>query len=285
MRFISTGSLIVFVMISPIVLAQENESPDVMVLDGFLTPYREVEIGSNSVGVIESIPVERGDFVQKGDIVAQLDSRLERANLLLVKARFEILTTIDLWQTRRDFAEREYLRNQDLYQKEATTFYALDEAETNWRIAEKELQNAVDQHRLAELEYKQAQVLVERRIIRTPINGVVTDRFLSEGERVEQEPIVKIAQIDPLNVEVIAPTDIWGRVEKGMIAEIVPELPVAGRLTAAVVIVDQVLEAASGTFGIRLELANPYRRLPSGLRCQVRLPIKKQAPIQIDVPQ
>ena len=55
-----------------------------------------------------------------------------------------------------------------------------------------------------------------------------------------------------------------------MRAELTPELSNAGVQVASVTIVDRVVDATSGTFGVRLELPNTDHALPSGLRCRVR---------------
>ncbi len=65
-----------------------------------------------------------------------------------------------------------------------------------------------------------------------------------------------------------------GKVKVGMKAEVRPESPVGGVHLGLVTVVDRVLDAASGTFGVRLELPNPKYRLPAGLRCKVRFPTK-----------
>ena len=111
---------------------------------------------------------------------------------------------------------------------------------------------------------------MKRRIIRSPVSGVVVERLMSPGERVEEETILKIAQIDPLRVEVILPSSAFGRVKVGMRAAVVPEFPSDTVHVAPVTIVDRVVDAASGTFGVRLELPNPDHEIPVGLHCQVR---------------
>ena len=60
-----------------------------------------------------------------------------------------------------------------------------------------------------------------------------------------------------------------------MIATIVPELPQYGEHPATVTIVDKVIDAASSTFGVRLELPNAEQQIPSGMRCQVRFDINE----------
>jgi hypothetical protein len=58
-----------------------------------------------------------------------------------------------------------------------------------------------------------------------------------------------------------------------MKAEVQPEEPIGGTYPATVTVVDRVLDAASGTFGARLEIYNPNNKLPAGLKCKIRFPI------------
>ena len=81
---------------------------------------------------------------------------------------------------------------------------------------------------------------------------------------------MKVAQIHPLRVEVIAPVTLFGKITFDTLAEILPEATVNGTYTAKVTVVDRVVDAASGTFGVRLDLPNPNYRLPAGLKCKVR---------------
>jgi multidrug efflux pump subunit AcrA (membrane-fusion protein) len=117
---------------------------------------------------------------------------------------------------------------------------------------------------------KRAQAILARRSIRSPIDGVVVERYVSPGEYVNTQPLLRVAQIDPLRIEVIVPSQIFGSISPGMRASIIPELAVYGEHEATVTIVDRVIDAASSTFGVRLELPNPEARIPSGLKCVVR---------------
>jgi multidrug efflux pump subunit AcrA (membrane-fusion protein) len=90
------------------------------------------------------------------------------------------------------------------------------------------------------------------------------------GEYVGEKPIMTIAQIDPLNVEVVVPVSEYGTIKKDMRAEVRPESPVGGVYMGKVTIVDRVVNAASGSFGVRVELPNHNLAIPSGLKCIVR---------------
>ncbi len=121
------------------------------------------------------------------------------------------------------------------------------------------------------LQLEQARASLARRTIRSPISGFVVERLMSPGEVVDEETILTIAEVDPLRVEVILPTHLFGSVAPGESVEIVPEPPLDQPHIAEVAIVDRVLDGASGTFGVRLLLPNPDHDLPGGLRCQARL--------------
>jgi len=239
-------------------------------LDGFIEPSLVVNVGSSVSGIIESLEVDRGDIVKKDQILARLNSGIEQANVNLIKTRSELMATIGLKKARVEFATREHQRRSELSKKGIIPDYELDEAETNLVIARHELQETEEQQQISLLELKQAEAILERRVIRSPLNGIVVERYLSPGELVSDGPLFRLSQLDPLNVEVIAPVSMLGLVKAGKKAEVRPENPVDKVYVGRVTIVDQVVDAASGTFGIRIELRNKNYALPAGLKCRVR---------------
>jgi membrane fusion protein, multidrug efflux system len=90
----------------------------------------------------------------------------------------------------------------------------------------------------------------------------------------EQAPIMTIAQINPLNVEVFVPIALYGAINIGMEAIVFGEQPVGGQYTATVDVIDPVIDSRSDTFGIRLVLPNPDNKIPAGLRCKVEFPVR-----------
>lgn len=242
--------------------------------DGLIEPYRTIQIGSPTPGVLDEVRVDRGYRVKKGQVLARLQSEVERATMAYAEARAEILTTIRTSEVRLAYNIRTHDRLQKLYREDVTPLQEKDEAETNVALTELELAKAQEDLRLAELEYARAKAVVERMTIRSPISGIVTKRLMSPGEYVEDKTIVEVARIDPLNVEVFVPVEYLGAIKQGMTAAVIPKGPpeeaIGGPYTAKVVIVDKIVDAASGTFGVRLELPNPDYRLPAGLGCTVR---------------
>ncbi|NNL66140.1 MAG: efflux RND transporter periplasmic adaptor subunit, partial [Myxococcales bacterium] len=233
-------------------------------------PFELVELGSPVIGTIEHLHAERGDSVLAGQVVVELESDVERAARNLSKARARMNSAVQAGTASLDLGRRKKKRAEELFRREALSLDQRDEIQTETELARLQLQEARETRELAQLELSHAEALLARRQIRAPVSGLVVERLMSRGEVVDEDTILRIAQIDPLRVEVILPAAVYGSIRPGMRAAVVPELPDSNVHVAAVTIVDRVIDAASGTFGVRLELPNPDHALPSGLHCQVR---------------
>jgi multidrug efflux pump subunit AcrA (membrane-fusion protein) len=141
------------------------------------------------------------------------------------------------------------------------------------QLAEASLVEALDNRRLAELEYRRLQELIEQRRIRSPVNGVVTDRLQQVGEIAQAgenaKAVLRLAQINPLRVEAVLPVGMLGKVRNAEHARVAVEPPLTGTYTALITVVDRVVDSASGTFRVRMELANPTGSIPAGVKCSV----------------
>jgi RND family efflux transporter MFP subunit len=239
--------------------------------DCLMEPYVVVSVGAAVEGLLETVNVDRGDLVAKGEVIAMLESSTERAAVVLAAARAELEAGAKSSQARFDFGVRRWTRTEELFKKDLVPLRELDEAETQKVLAEIGVLEAKENRTIAQLDLERAKVAFALKTIRSPVDGVVVERLLSPGELVKQSPILKIAQIDPLRVEVILPVSMLGKVTVGAQAHVMPDAPVTREpLAARVKVVDRVADAASGTFGVRLEIANPSYRLPAGLKCKVR---------------
>lgn len=242
--------------------------------DGLIEPYVVVEIGAPAEGVVAKVTVDRSSPVKQGQALVELESSVELAVLEKAEAMATFDGEIGLQQTQLAFAKRVHKRVRTLA---AISAHDKDQAATEIMLTQYRLEKARENRTLAELELKKAQAILARRSIKSPISGVVVERYVSPGEYVNSQPLVRVAQIDPLRVEVIVPAQIFGKISPGMSATVVPELPEYGERTATVTLVDKVIDSASSTFGVRLELPNSDQQLPSGLRCLVRFEIGENA--------
>jgi len=229
-----------------------------------------VAISSPVPGYIERVAVDRGDLVRGSMVIVQLEASLERAAVAVARARVEQESAMLSAKVRLDFGVRRYDRTIDMYKKELVPLKEMDEAETAKILAEHGVLEVRENMRVAQLELERAEAALALRTIRSPFTGIVTDRLLSPGELVDKAPILKLARIDPLRVEVFVPVAMLGRIGVGSRATVIPEAPLNTPLEASVTVVDRVVDAASGTFGVRLEMPNPDNRLPAGLKCKAR---------------
>lgn len=237
--------------------------------DCVLQPSEVVDVGSAIPGVVDAIHADRSDFVRKGAVIVELESSVEQAALELAKLRAQLDTAVKLRQESAKFGALTLKRHEQLARKSVLSLQDLEKLKTETLLAELQVRQERDNKSLAELEYQRALMVRQQRSIRSPVEGVVMERFKSVGEYVENEPLLRVAQLDPLHVEVIMSVEYLGRIVPGMRAEVTPDLTGKGTYWAIVERVDQVADAASGTYGVRLSLANPGYKIPAGLRCQL----------------
>lgn len=242
--------------------------------DCVLYPSSTLKLGSPVASVLDNVLVKRGDIVKKGEIVASLESLVEAADVDLQREKANDDTEIKVGAVKTDVTKREYERQATLKKTQATPLQKYDQAFADYQLALQEAERAQMNHRLAQLELKRSQAILEQRVIRSPIDGVVTQRTLGPGEYVSQEAsIVTIAAIDQLHVETFLPTRYYRKIKIGDVATVRPDDPVGGERPARVTVVDSVFDAASGTFGVRLELPNADHAIPGGFRCRVEFAV------------
>jgi RND family efflux transporter MFP subunit len=261
-----------FVLTSPFATAgtPATSEANAIEFECVIEPHLRVKLASPVVGVIARLDVDRGDIVRRGQIVGKLEDGVEAATLALAQARATNEYVSKSAEARLQFLRSKYKRLNELHNKAITSQASLEEADAEAKVAEQQLKEAELNREVMYLEIRRAEEVLKQRTLLSPIDGVVVERLLVPGEyQNEQTPILNLAQIDPLHVEVFVSTSYYGRIHIGSKAEVRPEQPVGGVYTAVVTVVDRVLDAASGTFGVRLVLPNPDLLLPAGLPCKV----------------
>ena len=229
------------------------------------------EVAASTGGVLESVSVDRGSVVRKGQVIATLQADVERAAVGAARARAESESEIAALETSRDMARYKLRRIFALTQLQSSAQLELELARSEHEVAEHRLQQARELQGVARREFELAQRQLELRQVRSPIDGVVADRMLHPGERVDGRPIVRILTVERLRAEVVLPASRFGQVREGMLATIRVETPNAQTVGAKVVQVDRFVDAASGTFRARLSVPNRGGEVPAGVRCQMTL--------------
>ena len=246
-----------------------------------IEPFRVSEVGSPVIGVISETLVERGDFVQAGQPLATLRSDVERQSVAVAQSKAQAVGELQAAEANAMLARQKLARAQDLANQQFISSQALEQARAEAQVAENRLAQAREQRGVYAREHELAQAQLGLRTIRSPIAGVVVERYVSAGERVEEKPTFRVAVIHPLRVEVVLPASLYASVRKGMDVTVVPDFPGAGSRTARVTLVDKLIDGASNTFRIRLELPNPDHALPAGLRCKADLGLSPPEPQRV----
>ncbi len=238
-----------------------------------IEPHQTIEIKSPVAASIAAIHVERGSVVRKGQLLVSLDADVEKASLATATYRSVMEGQIQAAESRLLNARDKLKRREELRTANFISVQERDDAAAEVRIAQADLQQARDNREVAKLEARQLNAVLARYAISSPVNGVVTDRLQNPGELAQSgestnvSAIVKLAQIDPLRVDVVLPAARYGSIALGTVVDIRPEAPFTGVYKATVKVVDKVIDSASGTFRVRLELPNPKGDLPVGVKC------------------
>lgn len=262
-------SLVMFVILFSYA-ATANENISKKEFDCVVIPSNVADLGSNVHGVISRIVVDRNDFVKSGDTIAILDDTVEQATVELADKQASIESEIELCNVNLAYAKREQKRAERAYKDKAFSLHDLDKARLETEVETLKLLQAKEKKELASNELKRAQAKLAHKTIRAPFAGVVMDRFKVIGEFIDNDAVIRLAQLDPLHVEVIVPVLERGKIKVGMQAKIFSDDKDEQGWTATVAQVDQVMDAASGTFGVRLTLPNPDYVIPAGLRCNLK---------------
>jgi RND family efflux transporter MFP subunit len=248
-----------------------NRASDMGEFDCVIEPRMTIKLASPEAGVIRTVKVDRDKTISEGEVVAELDSGLQQIAVELAKLKATSTADLESQKARLEFRKSEAERAETLHSKSIASTKTLDEAVTERQLAELALKKSDLDYRMAQQELAEAQARLERRSVRSPVRGVVADITIRPGEYAyEQAPLMTIAEIDPLYVKVFLPVRYYRAVHVGSVGQVVPEDPIGGLHRAKVTVVDRVFDAASSTFGVRLELPNPDYALPAGLRCRVR---------------
>ena len=207
-------------------------------LKGLLIPLDQANLSSRSTGVIREMKQE-GDAVHKGEVVVSLEDDAEKlqvdtAQALLEKRRFEAGSAKTL-----------HAKGTDSEDEERT-------ATTNLKTEE--------------IQLKEAQVLLDKKTVKAPFDGVVTHRIREVGEAVDQYfPLLTMVNLSKVYLETYLPANRLRDVQSGQPVEVrVPDLP--GRsFKGAVTFIAPVIDPASGEFRLKILLPNEDRALRSGM--------------------
>lgn len=232
-------------------VARAADIPDVYPATGSLKARRAIDLKSKVAGQVTRLLVEEGDRVESGQLLVELDHR-------------EQVLKVDEARVRAETARTQLQRMQDMAQRGLETDRALEEAAQAY-----EVQKA--QHEMEE-------VRLEDHFIRAPYAGTVTRRDVELGQTVQSgEALLGLAEISTLEVELHLPESVVRRLALGQEVEIRADVDDEQVLAGRVHRISPVVDAATSTVKVTLEVRNPSgaARVGSFVRARITTDVRR----------
>jgi RND family efflux transporter MFP subunit len=243
-------------------------------VEGFTEPYRHIDVAAASEsGRITSMNVREGESVSKGQLLATLDVDVLIATLNIAKERSRLSGQLDAANAELQLRRRRLKYIEQLVAEGHATEGELDRARTDLAVAQASVLVADEERRLAALECKRIEAQIERRQVRSPIDGVVTHVHREEGEAVaiNDPQLITVVQLDPLRVKFSLSVAQSSMMTEGQTVSL--HMSDLGQTAEGKVeLVAPVLDAKSGTVSVNCVIDNRGNRYRSGMRCVLRLP-------------
>lgn len=226
-------------------------------------PNQDVRVSSLVAGRIASLKVAEGDRVHAGEIVATLDDRQYKDQLLQAEAAAA--------QAKASFdnAKLSRARNEDLFQRGIAARKDMEDARTQESVASAAMRQAEAALEIARLQLSRTQIL-------SPLDGQVVKRFVSDGEQVDgtaAQPIVEVANLRELEFLGSAPAAYLAKLHPGEAVTVVTESLPGKSFAGHVVAISPAVDPATGVGNVRIRIPNPGGLLRMGTFLSAQVPM------------
>ena len=241
-----------------VITAKSGQLRQEVPLTGSVYSLRSSQLTPKEEGYIDSIYVDKGDVIEKGDTILQLDRRLVDTEVLRVNAQLdEALARDKELKRQRDEAA-------ELVKKKHIPSTNLEAA-----AAEVEINSAVIKRLQAEL--KRQKIVAERHTLLAPFSGVISNKLVEVGQWIETNTtLFELTELNPLRIEVPVPQFYFDRINVGtpvtikydaisgkvFIAEVSNKVPVSSSTTR--------------TFPVLIRIDNSELNIAPGMSARVK---------------
>ena len=213
-------------------------------LNGKSAPARIVEINAETDGRVVSIGKERGERLERGDVIVRLDERERSARLAQAVATVK--------QRELEFAAREKLEGQNY-------------------VSEAQLQEAAAMLETAKVELARAKLDIENMVIRAPFDGALQERLVEIGDYVKAaDPIATFVDDRKLVISANISEFDAHNVTKGESAS--AKLATGEGVNGIIRYVAPVADEATRTFVVELEVDNADGKYRAGMTAELMIP-------------
>lgn len=242
-------------------------------LVGALKPVAQVDVVSKMTGRIDQLQVQIGDWVKKGTLIAKVDEDEVRHQVNRAAATLEVAkASLSQKQTDLEILIKELDRTIELHESQLVPRRDLDTAEARYRgaIAQEKLVRAqIDQ---AQAELHELHVRLDNTRILAPISGLVGKRHVDNGALVNPSmPVVSLVDLSTMVMEINAPEKDLVKIHAGLEAAIVLDAFPEQRFRGRVIRLSPILDPATRTGSVEIEVPNPKMMLKAEMFARVEL--------------
>jgi RND family efflux transporter MFP subunit len=255
--------------ITALALLSNGAQVNAQTFDTFLEPSEITDINSVNRDRLSLIYVKNGDRVHKGQLLAELRTEVLKAQLVRAEKNSRLHGIIDSarLQVRMRSESLDMLRK--LEKSGNARHQEMIAAETELAVVRAQLQAAIEEQQIRELEVQIIEAEITEKKLHSPIDGVVSKVYKHESELVggnDPQPILTVVQLNPLKAIFHITPDAAEQLESDKeIPVTVSELKTTSRLEFK----SPIINPQSGTVEVHLRIDNPEMRLVSGSRCRL----------------
>jgi len=235
------------------VVAPMERWPATLSAIGTIAPVQGVTVSADLPGIIDRIAFESGGSLHEGDVLVQLDTRQEQAQLAAVEAE-------------RDLARLNFERLEGLVKDGA--------------ISRADYDRAAAEQKQTEAKVGEIQATIARKTIRAPFSGVLGIRQVNLGQYLSAgDAVVPLQSLDPIYVNFSVPQQDAGQVHTGHNVRVttgdLAKIEYAGRITA----INSIVDEATRNIQLQATLANPKGALRPGMFVQAEVLLGASRPV------
>jgi multidrug efflux pump subunit AcrA (membrane-fusion protein) len=239
----------------------------------FTRPSEERDLNFGMPGLVMKVNVVEGQPVKAGEVVAEQDTSVERANKKTYEIEANSKVEIEYAQKDVDLKKVKHERMLVLYKQRNATELEVREAKLEVERAIASVELARQKAQIAAAQAATEQAKIELKQIKSTIDGVVSTLETHPGEIAEsnpQKPAIKVVKNDPLWIDVHFPAGSAAKLKQGQQLQ-VRYTDEEKWAAAEVLFLQPTVRPGSQTRMVRVAMPNAEQR-PSGLEVLVRLP-------------
>jgi membrane fusion protein (multidrug efflux system) len=227
------------------IVAHAEQWPDTVGVIGTMEAVHGVTVSADLPGTVDKILFESGQFVHAGDVLVELDTRQERAQLAALEAQ-------------RDLAKTNFNRTQQL----------LDAGV----ISRADFDASAAQQKQTEANVAETRAVIERKTIHAPFSGILGIRKVNLGQYLAAgSAIVALQSLDPIYVDFGVPQQSAPQVRVGSGLHVTSENLAGQEFPGRVSALDSVVDESTRNVQVQATLSNPGGKLKPGMFVQVEL--------------